>query len=399
MNNMVYIGSAGSKNPGITCLIRCAIFNLEENSSWEGIDYVKNAWFDEDGISVEIDQDGWDEKMSDEEFAELPVDLINQLIREIPKDISGIMRNSDKPTEEEKIEELEDIINNSEETTVKGGGNFEYGDEKIALRLLRQAKARYFAKGTELGDVGPIESMKFGEAKRILEENAIEIVRIDESLEDSSNFESAYEIRHLVKGSEETPKGFEQLYRIYWDEIGKLDDMGIIDIGKIPECLKKLEPQENSTFYHEKDWSRQDDVKWVTKKLWYRVAEYMIKNGNSPCSVEQIKRGIGITGYQESFRRMRREGFFDVLSMTKIVLSDWAAEKYYAAKEHAEEDYARLEKKAIKKYGTLEKQIADHEADVAMIKKAFSDYMESYEQRRKAKRKQDVTDYFDKRRS
>ena len=105
------------------------------------------------------------------------IDLINQLIREIPKDISGIMRNSDKPTEEEKIEELEDIINNSEETTVKGGGNFEYGDEKIALRLLRQAKAKYLAKDTEPGDVGPAESMKFGEAKRILEAEGLRIAK------------------------------------------------------------------------------------------------------------------------------------------------------------------------------------------------------------------------------
>jgi len=175
MNNMVYIGNAGSKNPGITCLLRCAIFNLEENSDWEGIDYVKNAWFDEDGISVEIDQEGWDKPMSDDEFAELPVDLINQLIREIPKVISGIMINSDQQTEEDKIADLEDIINNSEETTVKGGGNFEYGDEKIALRLLRQAKARYSAKGTELGDEGPVESMKFGEAKRILEAEGLKL--------------------------------------------------------------------------------------------------------------------------------------------------------------------------------------------------------------------------------
>jgi hypothetical protein len=169
MNNMVYIGNAGSKNPGITCLLRCAIFNLEENSDWEGIDYVKNAWFDNDGISVEIDQDGWDKPLSDEEFAELPVDLIDRLIREIPEDLAGFMRNSDLSTEEEKIAEMEDIINNSEETTVDGGGNFKYGDEEIALRLLRQAKARYSANGTELGDVGPLESMKFGEAKRILE--------------------------------------------------------------------------------------------------------------------------------------------------------------------------------------------------------------------------------------
>lgn len=177
MNNMVYIGDAGTMNPGITCLLRCAIFNLEENSDWEGIDYVKNAWFDEDGISIEIDQEGWDKPMSDEEFAKLPVDLINQIIREIPKDISGILRNSDKPTEEEKIEELEDIINNSEETTVDGGGNFEYGDEEIALRLLRQAKAEYLAKGTEPGDVGPAESMKFGEAKRILEAEGLRIAK------------------------------------------------------------------------------------------------------------------------------------------------------------------------------------------------------------------------------
>ena len=169
MSQMVYIGNAGSKNPGITCLLRCAIFNLEENSDWEGIDYVKNALFDEDGIYVEIDQDGWDKPLSDEEFAELPVDLIDRLIREIPEDLAGFMRNSDLPTEEEKIADMEDIINNSEETTVDGGGNFKYGDENIALRLLRQAKARYSAKGTEPGDVGPLESMKFGEAKRILE--------------------------------------------------------------------------------------------------------------------------------------------------------------------------------------------------------------------------------------
>ena len=168
MNNMVYIGNAGSKNPGITCLLRCAIFNLEENSDWEGIDYVKNAWFDDDGISVEIDQEGWDKPMSNEEFAGLPVDLINQLIREIPKVISGIMINSDQTTEEDKIADLEDIINNSEETTVKGGGNFKYGDEKIALRLLREAKGRYSAKG-------PDESMKFGEAKRILESEGLKL--------------------------------------------------------------------------------------------------------------------------------------------------------------------------------------------------------------------------------
>lgn len=177
MNNMVYIGNAGSKNPGITCLLRCAIFNLEENSGWEGTDYVKSAWFDNDGISIEIDQDGWDEPMTDEEFAKLPVELIDRIIDEIPKDIAGFMRNSDLPTEEEKIEDMEDIINNSEETTVDGGGNFKYGDEEIALRLLRQAKARYSANGTELGDVGPLESMKFGEAKRILEAEGLRLFK------------------------------------------------------------------------------------------------------------------------------------------------------------------------------------------------------------------------------
>lgn len=169
MKKMVYIGNAGSKNPGITCLLRCAIFNLEENSDWEGIDYVKNASFNEDGISIEIDQNGWDEPMSDEEFAKLPVDLIEHLIKEIPEDISGIMRNSEFSTEEEKIADMEDIINNSEETTVDGGGNFKYGDEEIALRLLRRARARYSAKGTELGDVGPLESMDLDTAKRIIE--------------------------------------------------------------------------------------------------------------------------------------------------------------------------------------------------------------------------------------
>lgn len=169
MNKNVYIGDAGSKNPGITCLLRCAIFNLEENSDWEGIDYVKNASFNEDGISIEIDQNGWDEPMSDEEFAKLPVDLIEHLIKEIPADISGIMRNSEFSTEEEKIADMEDIINNSEETTVDGGGNFKYGDEEIALRLLRRAKAKY---------AGPSESMSIHEAKKIIESAGLSLNRV-----------------------------------------------------------------------------------------------------------------------------------------------------------------------------------------------------------------------------
>lgn len=177
MNKMIYIGNAGSKNPGITCLLRCAIFNLEENSDWEGTDYVKSVQFDDDGISIEIDQDGWDEPMSDEEFTKLPVDLIDHIIDEIPEDIAGLMRNSDLPTEEERIADMEDIINNSEETTVDGGGNFKYGDEEIALRLLRRARARYSAKGAEHGDVGPVESMKLAEAKSLLESAGLRLAK------------------------------------------------------------------------------------------------------------------------------------------------------------------------------------------------------------------------------
>jgi hypothetical protein len=234
--------------------------------------------------------------------------------------------------------------------------------------------------------------MNIVQAKRILASNNIEISRVDESKADSRNLDSAYEIRALVKGSEEAPEGYDQLYRIYWDEWSKLHDEGLIDYLEKPEELKGLEPEMDRGLSG-------DEPRWVVKKLWYRVAEYMIDHDNEPCSAAEIKRGIGIEGYAQSFQKMRKDGFLQEISKTKVVLSDWAAEKYYAAKEHAEEDRIAKERECIRKYGTLEDQLKAHDADLARIKKGFADYRANYDQKLRDKRKADVSDYFDKRRS
>lgn len=234
--------------------------------------------------------------------------------------------------------------------------------------------------------------MNIVQAKRILASNNIEIARVDESKADSRNLDSAYEIRPIVKGSEEAPEGYDQLYRIYWDEWSKLHDEGLIDYLEKPEELKGLEPDLDQGLSG-------DEPRWVVKKLWYRVAEYMIDHDNEPCSAAEIKRGIGIEGYAQSFQKMRRDGFLQEISKTKVVLSDWAAEKYYAAKEHAEEDRIAKERECIRKYGTLEDQLKVHDADLARIKKGFADYRANYDQKLRDKRKSDVSDYFDKRRS
>lgn len=231
-------------------------------------------------------------------------------------------------------------------------------------------------------------------AKRILESAGLSLNRVDESKEDSRNLDSAYEIRPLVKGSEEAPEGFDQLYSIYWDEWSKLHDEGLIDYLDEPEELKPFHALSKLDSRH----SDSDPV-WVVKKLWYRVAEYMIDHDNEPCSAAEIKRGIGVEGYSQSFQKMRRDGFLQEVSKTKVVLSDWAAEKYYAAKEHAEEDRIAKERECISEYGTLEDQLKVHADYLARIKKAFADYRANYDQKLRDKRKADVTDYFDKRRT
>lgn len=236
--------------------------------------------------------------------------------------------------------------------------------------------------------------MNFIQAKEILADNNIEIARVDESKADSRNLDSAYEIRPIVKGSEEAPEGFDQLYNIYWDEWSKLHDEGLIDYLDNPEELKEFYALSKLDSH-----SSDSDPIWVVKKLWYRVAEYMIDHDNEPCSAVEIKRGIGIEGYAQSFQKMIRDGFLQEISKTKVVLSDWAAEKYYSAKEHAEEDRAAKERECIRKYGTLEDQLKAHADCLARIKKGFSDYRANYDQKMRDKRKAEVSDYFDKRRT
>lgn len=235
--------------------------------------------------------------------------------------------------------------------------------------------------------------MDINTAKKILADNHIEIARVDESKADSRNLDSAYDIRPIVKGSEEAPEGYDTLDRIYWDEWGKLHNDGLIDYGGTPKELRDLEPESDTRGLSG------DEPRWVVKKLWYRVAEYMIDHDNEPCSAAEIKRGIGIEGYAQSFQKMRRDGFLQEVSKTKVILSDWAAEKYYAAKEHAEEDRIAKERECIRKYGTLEDQLKAHDADLARIKKGFADYRANHDQRLRDQRRDDIKDYFDKRRT
>ena len=234
--------------------------------------------------------------------------------------------------------------------------------------------------------------MNIIQAKQILADSKIKIARIDESKADSKNLDSAYETKYLVKGSEGAPEGYDQQYRIYWDERAKAREEGYYKMGDCPDELKLLEVPENGGRFGE-------DVRWVVKKLWYRVAEFMINRDNEPCSAADIKRGIGIEGYAQSFGKMRKDGFLQEVGRNKVVLADWAAEKYYAAKEHAEEERIAKERECIRKYGTLEDQMKRHNKGVEEILNGFKNFKKNYDQMLKDQRKQDVTDYFDKRRT
>lgn len=232
--------------------------------------------------------------------------------------------------------------------------------------------------------------MNIFKAKRILESEGVRLRRIDESKPDSKNYNSAYETKYLVKGSEEAPEGYDQQYSIYWDEREKAREEGYYETLGCPEELELLEVPLNGGRCG-------DEVKWVVKKLWYRIAEFMINRDNEPCSAADIKRGLGLEGYSQSFAQMKKDGFLQEVGRNKLVLADWAAEKYYAAKEHAEEERIAKERECIRKYGTLEDQMKRHDRGVAQIRDGFKEFKRNYEQKLKDQRKQDVKDYFDKR--
>lgn len=196
--------------------------------------------------------------------------------------------------------------------------------------------------------------MTLEEAKKILSENNIRIDERAGELRDSANYDTAYTLKPLVKGDEEAPEGFESLEDIYWRES---DGTGWRENHQ--DFLLRIK--------------KSSDPHVVTKKLWYRIAEYMIEDrDNEPCHASDIKRGLGLTGYATSFAAMKRGGFFEVAD-GGIKLSDWAVEKYREAKRHAEADRKSLESEMLKKYGTLEDQMEDYYQAVDEIKSYFED--------------------------
>lgn len=196
--------------------------------------------------------------------------------------------------------------------------------------------------------------MTLDEAKNILSENNIRLDERNGELRDSANYDTAYTLKPLVKGDEEAPEGFESLEDIYWRES---DGTGWR--GPNQDFLLRIK--------------KSSEPHVVTKKLWYRIAEYMIEaRDNEPCSAAQIKRVLGLTGYATSFASMKRGGFFDTVK-GGIKLSDWAVEKYREAKRHAEADRKSLESEMIKKYGTLGEQMTAYYQDVDEIKSYFED--------------------------
>lgn len=196
--------------------------------------------------------------------------------------------------------------------------------------------------------------MTLEEAKKILSENNIRLDERNGELRDSANYDTAYTLKPLVKGDEEAPEGFESLEDIYWRES---DGTGWRENHQdfLSRIKKSSEPHV------------------VTKKLWYRIAEFMIEaRDNEPCSGAHIKRGLGLTGYATSFAAMKRGGFLEEVK-GGVKLSDWAKEKYLEAKKHAEADRKSLESEMNKRYGTLGEQMDRYYYAVDEIKSYFED--------------------------
>jgi hypothetical protein len=220
------------------------------------------------------------------------------------------------------------------------------------------------------------------EAFKIIRESGMRLLRIDEGGADSYQYDSAYSIQALTKGHEEAPEGYDTTNSIYDKIVAEWRAAGYID--------------NNDDFPFWRDYvnvyTAPTDPHAVVKKLWYRVAEYMMERDNKPCSAAQIKRDIGLDGHSSTFSTMRRDEFLEEISPTKVVLSDWAIDKYEAAKKHAEADRAKLEAKLIKKYGTLEDQLKVWEDRINEIKQAFEEFVRN-------KKKKKVHRYFSKRRN
>lgn len=223
--------------------------------------------------------------------------------------------------------------------------------------------------------------MKKYEAFKIIRESGMRLLRIDEGGAESRQYDSAYAIQPLSRGHEEAPEGFQSIEKVYWDEFNRY--------GKAKDLYYNVYDED---LPHTWGPDQTNDVYAVVKKLWYRVAEYMIEHDNEPCSAAQIKRDIGLEGYASTFATMRKDGFLTGISPTKVTLSDWAVEKYYEAKKHAESDKRRLEAELVRKYGTLEDQMKAHNEHIKQIRDEFDNYI-------RILRKKGTQDYFDKRRN
>lgn len=164
MKRKIYIGNAGSKNPGLTSLLRLALWNLDENDeSWDLYDTVTNAVYNRDGISLVVE-----DVDSDEELERLKRKVIRKLLSEIPKDVKGLLRNGGE-FDDDPVVGMESIVNYGDDD---GGfiaaprSNYKLGDEKILINLLK-----------DLRDGSSESRMTIKEAKEILESSGLSLQR------------------------------------------------------------------------------------------------------------------------------------------------------------------------------------------------------------------------------
>lgn len=132
MKKKLYIGDAGSKNPGLTALFRIALWNVVENDVSGDSDLIKDIGFDERGIFVVPEADR----------PEAMTALLDAIANFIPDCVTGISRNAEEAGEDPDAY-LESVVNGGDEESglyPVDGANYERGDEKLLISMIVNRK-------------------------------------------------------------------------------------------------------------------------------------------------------------------------------------------------------------------------------------------------------------------
>ena len=128
MKSKFYIGDAGPKNPGLTALLRLALWNVVENDLSGDADLIRSVEFDSDGIYLVPEGDRRD-----------VLDRLIVTLRDfVPDCVEGLERNAAEAGSDPG-EYVESIVNGGDEESglfPVDGANFKLGDEDQLVQLL-----------------------------------------------------------------------------------------------------------------------------------------------------------------------------------------------------------------------------------------------------------------------